>query len=428
MRGIVSWATAAVLALTMPFAAQAQSAGEIGVGVFTFTSGPAGAYGVPGRNAAELMFDQINKAGGVAGMKLNPVIVDEAQGTDGVVAEFRRLAADENNLAMVAALSSGNCLALAPVAEQLKTPMLAWNCDTHQLFKDHSYNYVYRTNSSTIPEFFAYALYLLDKKPDLKTVAIINPDYAFGHDAANIFKAALKAFKPDVEVVVELFPRLGTASYNTEISRIAAAKPDVVFSNLWGADLENFTRQALARGIFQNSQVVLALGETILQRIELPDGVIVGVLGDGWWHSPTAQQKPMTKEFVEEYRKRYNEYPVFPSFKMANTILSLKSAIEKAAEKAGGKPSRDDLIAVLKGMEAETFTGTVKLRDDNDGLVDQLVGVTKKTDEVPFPVIADMVRYPADKVTPPLGADPIEWISGLKPEYLADLPKPGSQN
>lgn len=428
MRGILSLATAAMLALATPFAAQAQSAGEIGVGVFTFTSGPAGAYGVPGRNAAELMFEQINEAGGVAGMKLNPVIVDEAQGTDGVVSEFRRLAADPNMLAMVAALSSGNCLALAPVAEQLKMPMLAWNCDTHQLFKDHDYNYVYRTNSSTIPEFFAYALYLVAKNPDVKTVAIINPDYAFGHDAANIFKAALKAFKPDVEVVVELFPRLGTASYNTEISRIAAAKPDVVFSNLWGADLENFTRQALARGIFQNSQVVLALGETILQRIELPDGVIVGVLGDGWWRSPTSQSKEQTKAFVEAYHKRYNEYPVFPSFKMANTILSLKSAIEKAAEKAGGKPSREDLVAVLEGFEAETFTGTIKLREDNDGLVDQVVGITKKTGEMPFPVIAEMVRYPADKVTPPVGADPIEWISKLTPEYLADLPKPGSQN
>jgi branched-chain amino acid transport system substrate-binding protein len=79
-------------------------------------------------------------------------------------------------------------------------------------------------------------------------------------------------------------------------------------------------------------------------------------------------------------------------------------------------------------METETFTGNIKLREDNDGLVDQVVGVTAKTDEIPFPVIVDMVRYPAAKVTPPVGADPIEWISGLTAEYLADLPKAGSQN
>ncbi|NEV03188.1 hypothetical protein, partial [Bradyrhizobium uaiense] len=42
-----------------------------------------------------------------------------------------------------------------------------------------------------------------DRKPDVKTVAIINPDYAFGHDAAKIFTAALKALKPDIQIVAE---------------------------------------------------------------------------------------------------------------------------------------------------------------------------------------------------------------------------------
>ena len=107
----------------------------------------------------------------------------------------------------------------------------------------------------------------LTRKPDVKTVAIINPDYAFGQDAAKIFKAALQALKPDIEIVAELFPKLGSPNYQTEISRLATARPDVIFSNLWGADLENFVRQASPRGLFTSSQVVLALGETVLQRV-----------------------------------------------------------------------------------------------------------------------------------------------------------------
>lgn len=426
---ILAAAVALLIQFAMPAAAQTNKPSEVGFGVFTFTSGPAAAYGMPGRNAAELAIEQINASGGIGGVPIKPTYVDEGQGTEGVVAEFRRLAADPANQVMIAALSSGNCLALAPVADQLQMPTFMWNCDTHQLFLKDRYKYVFRTNSSTVPEFIASALYLLSVKPDVKRVAIIDPDYAFGRDAATIFKATLKALKPDIEVVAELYPKLGSPSFNTEISRLVAAQPDVIFSNLWGADLENFVRQAAPRELFTRSKVILALGESVLQRVGelLPDGVIIGVIGDGWWLSPDAQKKPETKQFVENYRKRFNEYPVFPSFKMANSIHAVKVVYEKAlANTKGSWPTRDDLVAAAKNLETDTFTGTMALRDDHDGLVDQIVGETTKDSRFPFPIMGKMVRYPASLVTPPVGVDPIAWIAKMSPSILSTLPKPGS--
>lgn len=423
-------ATALLLAVAIGSAsAQTNKPAEIGFGVFTFTSGPAAAYGMPGRNAAELVINQINASGGIGGVPIKPIYVDEGQGTSGVIAEYRRLASDNANQVMIAALSSANCLALAPVADELKMPTFMWNCDTHQLFLKDNYKYVYRTNSSTVPEFVASALYLLSVDPNFKKVAIINPDYAFGRDAGLIFKETLKALKPDAEIVAELYPKLGSPSYNTEISRLVSAQPDVIFSNFWGADLENFVRQAAPRELFKHSKVILALGESVLQRVgsELPDGVIVGVIGDGYWLSPDAQRKPQTKAFIQSYHQRFNEYPVFPSFKMANTLYAVKAVYEKAiAANKGRWPTRDDLVAAAKNLKVDTLTGTLALRDDNDGLVDQIVGMTKKVPAYPFPIMSEMVRYPASAVTPPVGTDPIAWIKGLKPSILANVPKPGS--
>lgn len=409
-----------------PAAAQDKPS-SLGLGIFTFTSGPAAAYGLPGRNAADLMIDRINAAGGIGGVKVSATYVDEAQGAQGVIAEYRRLAGDASNQVMVAALSSANCLALAPIAEQLEVPTVGWNCDTHQLLLDGKSKYVFRPNGNTIPEFVAYAVYLLARKPDVKTVAIINPDYAFGHDAANIFKAALKALKPDIEVVAELYPKLGSPNYQTEISRLATARADVVFSNLWGADLENFVRQASPRGLFTSSQVILALGETVLQRVSLPDGVIVGVLGDGWWMSPDARKNPATQKFAEDYKTRFGEYPMFPSLKMANSLLYVKAAYEAAMRKSGGKwPSRAELAEAMRGSSVATLTGTAITRADNDGVVDQIVGVTAKSPDRPFPVIAEMVRYKGDALMPKEGQEPIGWISTLTPAFAGTLPKPGS--
>jgi branched-chain amino acid transport system substrate-binding protein len=430
MTSLKAIATALLLTATIGSAsAQTNKPAEIGFGIFTFTSGPAAAYGMPGRNAAELVINQINASGGIGGVPIKPIYVDEGLGTDGVIAEFRRLASDNANQVMIAALSSANCLALAPVAEQLQMPTFMWNCDTHQLFLKDKYKYVYRTNSNTVPEFVASALYLLAVDQKFKTVAIINPDYAFGRDAGLIFTETLKALKPDVEIVAELYPKLGTPSYNTEISRLVSAQPDVIFSNFWGADLENFVRQAAPRELFTHSKVILALGESVLQRVgtQLPDGVIVGVIGDGYWLSPDAQRNPQTKVFVQNYHQRFNEYPVFPSFKMANTLYAVKAVYEKAiAANKGRWPTRDDLVAAAKNLKVDTLTGTLALRADNDGLVDQIVGVTKKVAAYPFPVMSEMVRYPASAVTPPVETDPIAWIKGLKPSILASMPKPGS--
>ncbi|WP_235885111.1 ABC transporter substrate-binding protein [Bradyrhizobium frederickii] len=409
-----------------PAAAQ-EKPSALGLGIFTFTSGPAAAYGMPGKNAADLMIDEINAKGGIGGVPVSATYVDEAQGAQGVIAEYRRLTGDAKYQVMVAALSSANCLALAPLAEQLEVPTVGWNCDTHQLLMDGKSKYVFRPNGNTVPEFIAYAIYLLDRKPDVKTVAIINPDYAFGHDAAKIFTAALKALKPDVEIVAELYPKLGSSNYQTEISRLTTARPDVVFSNLWGADLENFVRQAAPRGVFTSSQVILALGETVLQRVPLPDGVIVGVLGDGWWMSPDAKAKPETVKFAAAYKARFGEYPVFPSIKMANALIYVKAAYDAAMQKNGGKwPTRAELANAMKGSKVETLTGTAQIRADNDGLVDQIVGVTVKTSAQQFPVIGDMVRYRGDSLMPQAGQDPLAWIATLKPEFAKSLPKPGS--
>jgi len=419
----------AALALALgAFSAQAQDKpAALGVGVFTFSSGPAAAYGAPGKNAAELMFDEINAKGGIAGVQIKATYVDEAQGTQGVIAEYRRLAEDKSNQTIIAALSSANCLALAPLAEQLKTPTIGWNCDTHQLLADGKSAYYFRPNGNTIPEFVAYAVYLLQRKPDVKRIAIINPDYAFGHDAAQIFKAAIKAMKPDVEVVAELYPKLGSSNFQTEISKLSASRPDVIFSNLWGADLENFVRQATPRGLFSSSQVVLALGEAVLQRVSLPDGVIVGVLGDGSWMSPDAMANPASRAFVEAYRKRFGEYPVFPAMKMANAIVYMTAAYEAALKKNGGKwPTGDELAAAMRGSVVATLTGKTTTRKDNDGIVDQIVGVTVKSPDRSFPAIGEMARYKGEALMPPQGEDAIKWVGTLSSTFLAAQPKPGS--
>ena len=108
--------------------ASAQDA-PLRIGVITFLSGPAaGPFGVPAKNAAEMLVDVLNKGGqipgyekkGFGGRALEVVYVDEAGGPTKVVTEYRNLVARQNVDMVIGVISSGVCLAVAPVAEELK--------------------------------------------------------------------------------------------------------------------------------------------------------------------------------------------------------------------------------------------------------------------------------------------------------------------
>lgn len=121
---------ASAVALT---ALPAQAKDTIKVGVVSFLSGPAaGPFGVPGRNGAELMIEAINSGSlpapyntaGFAGAQLEPVFTDESGGGTKQVAEYRNLVEKQEVDALVGYISSGSCLAIAPVAEELQLSLI----------------------------------------------------------------------------------------------------------------------------------------------------------------------------------------------------------------------------------------------------------------------------------------------------------------
>src|SRR5215208_6513599 len=112
-----------------PAAPAAAQAAPFKVGVVTFLSGAAaGPFGVPARNAAELLVESLNAGKvpaphakqGLGGRPLEMVLIDEAGGTTKQVSEFRGLVERQNVDAVIGYISSGDCLAVVPVAEELK--------------------------------------------------------------------------------------------------------------------------------------------------------------------------------------------------------------------------------------------------------------------------------------------------------------------
>jgi len=231
----------------------------------------------------------------------------------------------------------------------------------------------------------------------------------------------LQALKPDVKVVAELFPKFGATDFSTEISRLQALRPEVILSTSWGGDLDTFVRQATQRGLTKNSLFVLPLAESSLERLgsALPDGVIVGARGDHYFLHPETKDDPKHKAFVEKFRAKTQAYPIYPVYHMVAALEGLTAGYDAAIKKNGGRwPTTEQVAEAMHGLEFRGLTRPVKMRADGQGLEDQLLGVTKKTPDYPFPILDKVMLVPAELVTTPVGQKSPEWVKTLKPDIL----------
>ena len=419
MRRIIAGVCLAIAALVAPAAAQDKPA-ELKVGITTFLSGPASVFGVPARDAAEMIAGTINDEGGIGGVPLRLFFVDEGAGAETLTNEYRRLVQDEKVDVTMASISSGNCINLTPLAEDLKVLNILWDCGTQRIFEENDYRYNFRTQANATPEMMAPLLYLLKTNPDFKTIAVVNQDYAWGRDSWQLFSAALKKLKPDVEVVAELFPKLGAPDFSAEISRLMALRPDVILSTSWGGDLDTFVKQASQRGLTRMSTFVLPLAESSLQRFggALPDGAIVGARGDHYFLHPEFKGEERMKTFVDAFHEKTGAYPIYSVFHMAQAFAALQAVYAKAIEANGAWPSREQVVDAMAGLEFQGYGRPVRIREDNQGIEAQLVGVARKTDEYDFPIIDKMMIFDAEAIMPPAGTKSLDWIDTLGADFL----------
>lgn len=148
-----------------------------------FQTGAASVFGVPATNAAKLVVDMINSGGGILGVPVELDVRDESGGAQQQTALYRQLVEGGVN-AYVGLISSADCVAVAPVAEELgSTLTVFFDCATKQLVDQGMMKkVVFRTGGTTVVDGVSLARYVVSKIPNLKTVVGLNQDYAYGRD------------------------------------------------------------------------------------------------------------------------------------------------------------------------------------------------------------------------------------------------------
>ncbi|MFO1414363.1 MAG: ABC transporter substrate-binding protein [Burkholderiales bacterium] len=326
----------------------------------------------PYKKGMELAVDEINAAGGVLGRKIEVVARDD-NGTPGdAVRVAEELIAREKAVMLLGTFPSNVGLAVADYAKQRKVPFLASEPLTDKMVWDNGNRYTYRLRAST----FMQTAMLVPEAAKLgkKRWAIVYPNYEYGQSATAAFKKQMNVLQSGGLEFVEIAVPLGKIDPGPVVQALLDAKPDAIFSSLFGPDLARFVREGQLRGLFKDRPVFNLLGGEPEYLDPLKDEAPTGwyVTGYPWYAIGTADHK----RFLDAYQKRFNDYPRLGSVVGYSTVVAAAAAIRKA-----GSTDPEKIVAALSGLTFTSPFGPVTFRAiDHQSTMGAYVGRTAVKD------------------------------------------------
>ena len=114
---------------------------------------------------------------------------------------------------LVGTFTSAEGPAVSEIAKENKIVFIAPVPKTDRLTAPEALHpYVFRVAANTTTEGRA-AAEIMSKWTQVKRVATIAPDYAYGQDAVKSFVERIKQLRPDIEIVDQQWPKLGEPDY-----------------------------------------------------------------------------------------------------------------------------------------------------------------------------------------------------------------------
>src|SRR5215472_9519805 len=353
-------------------------------------SGPTSVYGKPVMAGAE-----INAKGGVLGKKLEILSRDSKANADESVRLSRELIIKEGVNFLVGTLTSAEAPAVSTVAKENKIVFIAPTSKSTILTDaKHIHPYIFRVSSNTDVEGLAGAT-LMARWPDVKTVATIAPDYAYGRDSIAAFIAALKKIRPDIQIVDQQWPKLGEPDFTAFITAQMGKKADAIYCSLFAGDFVTFTKQGAPRGYFKAIKNRLIDGAEVGTTDEaqaLGNDYPYGVISDSY--DPvifTGNEPPEHKKFIDDLKAfTKTKYASGWSIVGYQSIYALADGIKKA-----GDTKSDDVAKALLGMTFDTPVGKRTFSaKSHETFAPEYWGVMAKEAAYPFAIMQNPELLP----------------------------------
>jgi urea transport system substrate-binding protein len=352
------------------------------------------------RDAEVLAIKEINAAGGVNGKQIEYVEEDGASEPSTFATKAEKLIDSEGVSTIFGCWTSSSRKAVKPIVEEYGS--LLWYPVQYEGMESSS-NIVY-TGAAPNQQIVPAIDYLLEQ--GYKKFFLLGSDYVFPRTANMIINAQLEA--KGAEAVGEEYADMDQTDFAAIISKIEAAKPDVIINTLNGTGNVSFFKQMSEKNYTSSDYMTMSFSIAEEEVATIGADILKGHMVSWNYYQTTDTEK--NKEFVKAYKDAYGENRVTsdPAEAAYDAVYLWKAACEKA-----DSFEPEDVIKAVESGEIsfDAPEGTVTIQDDNHHLVKPVrigqVGDDGLINEI----------YATDPVAPDPYLSTYEWAvkAGIQP-------------
>jgi branched-chain amino acid transport system substrate-binding protein len=345
---------AMVFVSAMPSAAQE----TIKIGMYADLSAGTAQWGNDALKGAKLIVKEINAAGGVLGKKIDLIVYDcKVSPTEGVKV-YSRLAKEDKVSAVYGSLISNIGLAVSPVAEQAKIPVVARALDERVTTPDFKMEdpenpgrvnpYCFLLQPSSYQQSYMIAGYAIDELKLNTFAQLFTPSNSYSFMLAKGFEYYVK--KRGKKMLGNFEFQAGDADFKAQLTKAKALGPEGLYIPNYVPENANAAKQVRE----------LAFKTTMLGNNSWyePMDKVAGAAADGaYFPLNISRDDPSLKPFIDKYQKEYSELPRLHSFSGWDDVGFIVEAI-KRVKSTDPKAIRDTMAGMTK---YEGLIGTINI-------------------------------------------------------------------
>lgn len=363
----------------------------IKIGVLASQTGALESYGEQTVRGFELGLDYATDGTReVAGRKIEFIVEDTETKPEVAVQKATKLLEEDEVDFLVGSSSSGDTLAVLPLAEEYEKIMVVEPAVADSITGSEFNPYIFRTARNSSQDAVAGAAAIADDGVKIATLA---PDNSFGRDGVAAFTES--ALKLGAEIVHEEYADPAATDFTSNVQKVVDSDPDYLFV-IWAGANTPWTQIADMK--VQEKGIKISTGAPDIAALGTMEP-LVGMEGFTVYYHELPQNK-INDWLVEEHKKRFDgDVPdLFTPGGMSAAI-----AIVEAIKKTEGNTDTDTLIQTMEGMNFETPKGEMTFREEDHQALQTLYAIKlEKKEGVPYPVPVLIRELAPEETAPPI--------------------------